>query len=140
MGIILAVLAAFFAALVVVFTKAGLKNLDSTLAFAVQGVFIFVITWAIVLAQSSAQQLGGQSRRTWLFLAGAGVCTTLATLCSFRALKLADATLVTPIERMSLVIVAILSVIFLKEKISWQVVTGIVLMIAGAVLVGVAKK
>lgn len=140
MGIILAILAAVFAALVVVFTKAGLKDMDSTLAFAVQGVLIFIITWAIVVAQGTSQQLGGQSRRTWLFLAGAGVCTTLSTLCSFRALKLADATLVSPIERMSLVIVVILSVIFLKEKMSWQAITGIVLMMAGAVLVSVAKK
>ena len=140
MGIILAIAAAFFAALVVVFTKAGLKDMDSTLAFAVQGVFIFIITWALVLAQGSAGQLSGQSRRTWLLLAGAGVCTTLSTLCSFRALKLADATLVSPIERMSLVIVVILSVIFLKEKLTWQAITGIVLMIGGAIMVGMAKK
>lgn len=140
MGIILALLAAVFAALVVVLTKAGLKDIHPDLAFAVQSVLIFVITWTVVLVQGSAPQLSGQSRRTWVFLIAAGVCTTLSTLLSYRALKLADVSLVSPLERLSLVIAIILSVVFLKEKLSWQVITGVVLMTAGAVLISISKK
>jgi transporter family protein len=140
MGILFAILAAVFAALVVVLTKAGLEEVDSILAFAIQAVMILLITWTMVLVQGSLHQLAGQSKRTWLFLIAAGICTTLSTVFSYRALKLADATLVVPIERMSLVIVVILSVLFLKEKMSWQAITGIVLMVAGAILVSVAKK
>ena len=98
MGILFAILAACFAALVVVLTKAGLKDLDSTLAFAIQAVLILVITWVVVLVQGSHTQLAGQSKRTWLFMIAAGICTTLSTIFSYRALKLADATLVVPIE------------------------------------------
>lgn len=140
MGILFALLAALFAALVVVLTKAGLKDLDSTLAFAIQAVLIIFITWTVVLFQGSIHQLAEQSRRTWVFMIAAGVCTTLSTIFSYRALKLADATLVNPIERLSLVIAVLLSVFFLKEKLSWQAVVGVALMTAGAVLVGVAKK
>lgn len=140
MGILFAVLAAVFAAMVVVLTKAGLKDLDPNLAFAVQAVIILVITWTVSIAQGNLQDLSGQSRRTWVFLIAAGICTTLATIFSYRALKLADVSLVSPIERLSLVIAVILSVIFLKEKMSWQAVTGLVLMVAGAVLISVAKK
>ncbi len=140
MGILFALLAAVFAALVVVLTKAGLEDIDSTLAFAIQSVLILVITWTIVLAQGNLQQLAGQSRRTWIFMLAAGVCTTLSTILSYRALKLSDATLVVPIERLSLVFAVVLSVLFLKEKLSWQGITGVVLMVAGAILVSVTKK
>ncbi len=140
MGIIFAMLAAVFAALVVVLTKAGLKDLDSNLAFAVQAILIFIITWAIVLVQGSIPQLAGQSKRTWVFMIAAGICTTLSTVFSYRALKLAEATLVSPIERLSLVVAVILSVVFLKEKMSWQAIAGVVLMVGGAVLIGIAKK
>ena len=140
MGIIFAILAAVFAALVVVLTKAGLKEMDPILAFAIQAILILLITWSIVLYEGNVRQLAGTSRRTWIFIVCAGICTTLSTVFSFRALKLADATLVSPIERMSLVISVILAVIFLKEKMSWQAIAGVVLMAGGAVLVGFAKK
>ena len=140
MGIFFAILAAVFAALVVVLTKAGLKDIDPILAFAVQAVLILLITWGIVLYEGQVRQLAGVKWRTWIFIASAGVCTTLSTVFSYRALKLADATLVSPIERMSLVISVILAVVFLKEKLSWQAVAGIVLMAGGAILVGFAKK
>ncbi len=140
MGILFAILAALFAAGVVVLTKAGLKDLDSNLAFAIQAVLILVITWAIVFFQGTQTGLAGMSKRTWLFMIAAGICTTFSTVFSYRALKLADATLVVPIERLSLVVAVILSVFFLKEKMSWQAIAGVVLMVAGAVLIGVAKK
>ena len=140
MGILFAILAAVSAACVVVLTKAGLEDLDSTLAFAIQAILILLITWTVVFVQGNQTQLAGQSKRTWVFMIAAGICTTLSTIFSYRALKLADATLVVPIERMSLVVAVILSVVFLKEKMSWQAITGVVLMLVGAILVGLAKK
>ena len=123
-----------------VLTKAGLKDLDSTLAFALQAVLILVITWMVVFIQGNQSQLTGISKRTWIFMIAAGICTTASTIFSYRALKLADATLVVPIERLSLVVAVVLSVIFLKEKMNWQAIVGVVLMIAGAILISVAKK
>lgn len=141
MGIVLAVIAAVFAALTVVLTKAGLKDVDASVTFAVQAVIIFLITWGIALAGGNIQQtLRGLDRRTWLFLIGAGICTTLSTVFSYRALQVADATLVSPIERLSLVLATILAVFFLKEKLPWTAVFGIGLMVVGAVLVGIGKK
>ena len=140
MGILFAILAAVFAALVVVLTKAGLKDIDPVLAFAIQAVLILVITWGITLYEGHANQLNNLSRRTWIYMLAAGVFTTLSTVFSYRAMKLADVSLVNPIERMSLVISVILAAVFLKEKMSWQAITGVALMTAGVLLIGIAKK
>ncbi|MBE7177254.1 MAG: EamA family transporter [Mucilaginibacter polytrichastri] len=135
MWIVWAILAAVSAALVIVLTKAGLKNVDSSLAFAIQAIFIFCITWSVVLYQGNFQDWRGIERNGWIFLVAAGICTTLSTLCSYRALSIGPASSVATIERSSLVFAILLSVVFLKEKISWQLVLGGTLMTAGAVLI-----
>lgn len=135
MWIIWALLAAISAALVVVLTKAGLKNVDSNLAFAIQAIFIFCITWAVVAFKGNFSELKDIENKAWLLLACAGVATTLSTLFSYRALSNGPASYVTVIERMSLVFAIVLSVIFLKEKLTWQLVVGGLVMIGGAVLI-----
>jgi len=135
MWIIWALLAAVSAALVVVLTKAGLKNVDSNLAFAIQAIFIFSITWGIIYFQGNFAEIKQIENKAWVFLILAGIATTLSTLFSYRALSTGPASYVTTIERMSLVFAILLSVIFLKEKVTWQLVIGAVIMIGGAVLI-----
>ena len=138
MWIIYALLAAVSAALVVVLTKAGLKNVDSSLAFAIQAVIIVCITWAVVFYQGNSSEYTHIDTRTWVYLICAGICTTLSTLLSYKALSLGSASYVVTIERTSLVIAIILAIIFLKEKITWQIVVGSLAIIAGAVLIAVS--
>ena len=139
MWIVWAVLAAISAALVIVLTKAGLKNVDSSLAFAIQSVFIFCITWSIVMIQGNLSGIKEIENKAWVLLILAGLATTFSTLFSFKALSIGPASYVATIERSSLVIAIILSVIFLKEKITWQLVTGAVLIIAGAILIALSE-
>lgn len=138
MWILWAVLAAISAALVIVLTKAGLKNVDSSLAFAIQAVIILLITWGVVLFQGNFSALKGIEKHTWIFLLLAGVCTSLSTLFSYKALSMGPASYVATIERMSLVIAVVLSIIFLKEKLTWQIVVGGTVMVAGAVLIALS--
>ena len=140
MWVLFAILAAVFAAIVVVSTKAGLKNLDSSLAFAVQAIFIVVITWSVVFFQGTARELAGIDKNVWIFLTVAGICTTLSTLFSYYALTLGPASYVTAIERLSLVFAVVFSILFLKEKISWQIVLGVGLMISGALIIALQSK
>jgi transporter family protein len=140
MWIVWAVLAAVSAALVIVLTKAGLKNVDSNLAFAIQAVLIFCITWSIVTVQGNLGNLKEIENKAWVLLILAGVATTLSTLFSYKALSLGPAAYVATIERSSLVIAIILSVIFLKEKITWQLVAGAVLIISGAILITLSEQ
>jgi transporter family protein len=135
MWIVWAILAAVSAALVTVLTKAGLKNVDSSLAFALQSVFILSITWGIVMWQDTLGDIKDIDMKAWLLLSLAGVATTASTLFSFKALSLGPASFVTTVERSSLVIAIVLSVIFLKEKLTWQLVVGAVMIISGAVLI-----
>jgi bacterial/archaeal transporter family protein len=140
MWIVFALLAALAAGASVVLSKAGLKNLDSTLAFAIQSIFILLISWTATIWQKNLADISSIDKRTWLFLIGAGVATTLSSLFTFRALKLGDASLVSSLERLSLVFAVIFAVLFLKEKLNWQVVVGVLLMIGGAVLIGISQQ
>ncbi|TDE10523.1 EamA family transporter [Dyadobacter psychrotolerans] len=138
MWIIWAIMAAISAALVTVLTKAGLKKVDSSLAFAIQSVLIFCITWGVVTWQGTFGGIKEIEAKAWILLLLAGLATTLSTLFSFKALSIGQASYVTTIERSSVVVAILLSVLFLKEKITWQLVVGAVLIISGAVLIALS--
>lgn len=140
MWVVFALVAALLAAVVTVLSKAGIKNLDSSLGFAIQSVLIIVIAWAVVLIQGNLPQIGKIDKRTWIFLVLAGIATAFSSLFTFRALKLGEASMVNPIERLSLVFAIIFAAVFLKERITWQVVAGGLLMAAGALIIAFAKK
>jgi transporter family protein len=139
MWILWASLAAISAALVTVLTKAGLKNVDSSLAFALQSILIFTITWSVVAWQGTFSGIKEMDSKTWILLALAGVATSLSTLFSFKALSMGEASYVTTIERSSLVIAILLSVLFLKEKITWQLIVGALLIISGAIIIAFSQ-
>lgn len=134
-----ALMAAVSAALVTVLTKAGLKNVDSSLAFALQSIIIICITWTVVAWQGTFAGIKEIETKAWVLLALAGVATTLSTLFSFKALSMGKASYVTTVERSSLVIAVLLSVLFLKEKVTWQLVVGAMLIIGGAVLIAASE-
>jgi transporter family protein len=139
MWVLWAVLAAVSAALVIVLTKAGLKNVDSSLAFAMQAVLILAISWSVVLYQGNGKDWKDIERNGWIFLLAAGVFTSLSTLFSYKALSMGPASYVATIERVSLVIAIVLSITFLKEKLTWQIIVGGSVMIAGAVLIAMSE-
>jgi len=140
MWIIFALFGALLAAIAVVLTKAGVKDIESTVAFAIQAVFILVISWVAAFFQKQIPSIASIDKRTWLFLIFAGMTTCLSSLCTFKALKLGEASLVTSLERLSLVFAVVLAIIFLKEKLNWQVIVGIILMVGGAILIGVSRE
>lgn len=136
--LIYALLSAFFAALTTILAKIGVKNVDSNLATAIRTLVIIVFAWGIVFFQGTTKQIGSLSPYTTFFLVLSGIATGLSWLFYFRALQLGDAAKVSPIDKMSLVLTIVLAAILLKEKISWQVGIGAVLMTAGAYLIAVA--
>lgn len=139
MWIVFALLAALVSAVVVTLSKAGIKNVPPTLAFAVQAVLIIVVAWGTVLWEGLLPELGKMERRSWLFLVAAGVLTGASSLLSFRALSLGNASRVSPLTNVALVFAVALAAIFLKEKLTWQIVLGAALMVAGALVIAFAK-
>ena len=140
MWVIFALLGALLAGIAVVLSKAGIKDMDPILAFAVQSIFILIVSWAVAFFQKPSASIANLDKKTWIFLISAGVATCLSSIFTFLALKLGQASLTTSIERLSLVFAVVLAVIFLKEKLNWQIILGIVLMIGGAILISVSRE
>lgn len=139
MWIVFALLAALTTAIVVTLSKAGIKNVPPSLAFAIQSVLIIVVAWSAVAWQHLWPEIGRIKRKSWLILLAAGVLTGTSSLLSFRALSLGDASRVSPLTNVALVFSVALAAVFLKEKLTWQVVSGALLMAGGALLIATAK-
>ncbi len=132
-----AVLSAVFAALTAIFAKIGVSGIDSNLATLIRTGVIVVVLAGIVWGTGGFASQEPISGRTWLFLVISGLATGASWLCYFRALKLGEASRVAPIDKLSVVFVAVLSVLFLGEKLSLPNWLGVAMIAAGAILVAV---
>lgn len=130
-----ALLSAGFAALTAVFAKVGVDNINSDYATLIRTVVILGVAALIVTATGQWQAPGAVSSRTYLFLVLSGLATGASWLCYFRALKLGDAARVAPLDKLSVVLVAVISVVFLGERLSSANWAGVAMIAAGAVLV-----
>jgi bacterial/archaeal transporter family protein len=130
-----ALLSAAFAALTAIFAKIGVENVNSDLATLIRTVVIVLVLAAILVSTGQWQPLGSISGRTYLFLVLSGVATGGSWVCYFRALKLGDAARVAPIDKLSVVLVAVFGVTFLGERLSGPNWVGVLFIAAGAVLV-----
>jgi len=130
-----AVLSAVFAALTAIFAKVGVENVNPDFATLIRTVVILLVISAIVAATGQAQALGSISGKTYTFLVLSGLATGASWLCYFRALKLGNAAEVAPIDKLSVVLVAVFGVVFLGEKLGPTNWLGVALIAAGAVLV-----
>ena len=130
-----ALLAAVFAALTAIFAKIGVAAVASDFATLIRTVVILLVVIALVAVTGQWQPLGTVPARTWLFLVLSGVATGASWLCYFRALKLGDAARVAPIDKLSVVFVAILGTLLLGERLSPGAWVGVALIAAGALLV-----
>ncbi len=140
MWLVYALLAAVFAALMSVFAKAGLKNLDSTLVTTIRGVVmvIFLIIVSLILKKFDGFSFSNFSSREWWFIILSGVAGALSWLFYFVALKSGAVAKVSALDRTSLLFAIFLAAIFLGEAVGWKTVLGALLMIAGAILVTLA--
>lgn len=132
-----ALLSAAFAALTAIFGKIGVANIGSDLATLIRTIVILGTLATIVAATGQWQAPNTIPTKTWIFLALSGLATGASWLCYFRALKLGDAARVAPIDKLSVVLVALFGVIFLGERLSGVNWTGVALIGLGAILVAV---
>ena len=132
-----AVLSAIFAALTAIFAKIGVEGINSDLATLIRTVVVLISLSLILFSAGQFSQPGPISAKSWLFLLLSGLGTGASWLCYFRALKLGPATLVAPIDKLSVVLVALFGVVFLGERPSLQGWIGIALISTGAVLIAI---
>ena len=128
-----ALLSAVFAALTAIFAKIGIQGVDSDLATLIRTAIIIVVLSAFVAYTGKWANPLELSLKTWLFLGLSGLATGASWVCYFRALKIGDASKVAPVDKLSLVLVAVFAFTFLGERPSLREWFGIA-MIAGGVL------
>lgn len=134
-----AVASAVFAALTAILAKVGVENVNSDFATLIRTGVILVVVVVILSVTGHWQPAGSVSARSYAFLAMSGVATGLSWLCYFRALQLGRASAVAPVDKLSVVLVAIFGVLFLHEKLSAAAWFGVVLIAIGAVVIATSS-
>ncbi|SFI05767.1 EamA family transporter [Halpernia frigidisoli] len=131
---IYALVSALFAALTAIFAKIGVKNVNSNLATNIRTVVVLIMITAIVFFRNEFKNIGEITTRTWIFLTISGVCTGLSWIFYFKALQMGEVSKVAGVDKLSLALTIVFSIVFLGETISWKAGVGALLIIAGTIL------
>ena len=129
-----AVLSAVFASLTALFSKMGVRGIDSNLATAVRVSFILILVWGIVIFTGKVGEVRSIQPRTMLFLFLSAIATGLSWLFYFKALQLGDVCRVAPIDKLGVPLTMVLGVVILGEAVSWKLVIGGLLITAGTLV------
>jgi len=129
-----AAISAAAAALTAVLAKVGVEGVPSNLATAIRTVVVLVFAWAIALGAGEHRALGTLSRRSAIFLVLSALATGVSWLAYYRALQLAPASRVAPIDKLSLPLTLIFAAVFLGEAMTWRLILGVALMTVGALI------
>lgn len=129
-----AILSAFFAACTAIFAKMGVANVNSNLATAIRTVVVLIMIWSIVLVRNEAKGIMSLSKQNITFLIVSGIATGLSWIFYFKALQIADVSKVAPIDKLSLALTIIFSIVFLGETINTKTAIGASLIIMGTII------
>jgi transporter family protein len=130
-----ALLSAAFAALTAIFAKIGVENVNADFATFIRTIVILMTLALILMVTGQFQSPGTISGRTYVFLVLSGLATGGSWICYFRALKVGQAAQVAPIDKLSVVLVALFGVMFLGERLTLPNWLGVALIALGAILV-----
>ena len=128
---IYALLSAVFASLTSIFGKIGVENVDSNLGTAIRTIAVLVMAWLMVFITGEQKGLRQISRKSWIFLILSGFATGGSWLCYYRALQDGPASVVVPIDKLSILVTIFFSRVVLKEKLSRRAAVGLVLIVLG---------
>ena len=128
---------AIFAALTAIFGKVGVSELNSDLATFIRTIVILGVSAVLVWARNEWQRPDSLSSKGVVFLVLSGAATGLSWLCYYRALQLAPASRVAPIDKLSVVFVVVFAVAFLGEPLTWKVAIGASFVAAGALIMAI---
>ncbi len=131
---IYALLSALFASLTAIFAKVGITGVNSNLATAIRTIIILFVAWGIVLAKNEQKGLGTLTKHNLIFLVISGLATGLSWIFYFKALQIGKVSQVAPVDKLSVALTIILSVVFLGEALSWKTAIGAGLIIIGTLV------
>ena len=134
MWLMFAVGSALFAGLTSIVAKCGIRKTDSTVATAIRTIVVLIFSWAMVFLVGSQNQLGSIGGKTLLFLVLSGLATEASWLCYYRALQDGPASLVAPIDKLSILVTVLFSYVVFHEKLSRRSALGLVLLVGGTLV------
>ena len=126
-----ALLSAIFAALTSILAKIGIEGVPSNLATAIRTVVVILMAWAMVFLTNSQTEIVNISRKSWLFLVLSGLATGASWLCYYRALQDGPASVVVPIDKLSVLVTVLFSALVLHEAVSRRYLIGLALLVGG---------
>lgn len=129
-----ALASAFFAGLTAIFAKIGVEKIDSNLATALRTTVALFLAWGLALATVPMTKLGEINSKTWLFLTLSGLATGLSWICYFHAMKIGTVARVASVDKLSVVIAIVFSLIFLHEKLNLQEMIGATVVVIGTLV------
>lgn len=132
--VLFAVGSAFFAGMTAILAKIGIQDVDSTLATALRTIVVLAFSWLMVFVAGKQHGIESITPKSWLFLILSGVATGLSWLCYFRALQDGPASMVVPIDKLSILVTVVFSVLILHEQLSASYLIGLVLVVAGTLI------
>lgn len=135
MWLIFALLSALFAALTAIFAKIGIKNVDTDLATAIRTVVILVLAWGIAFVRGGTSTIGSLTKQNLIFLTLSGVATALSWIFYFRALQLGKVSQVAAVDKLSVALAIIFSIIFLGESLTLKTAIGAICIIIGTIVI-----
>lgn len=129
--LIYAILSAVFASLTAILGKVGIEGIESNLGMAIRTVVILIMAWLIVLWQGKHRQIKYIDKGSWLFIGLSGIATGLSWVCYYRALQEGPASVVVPIDKLSILVTVAFGYFALHEKLRKQSAAGLVLIVFG---------
>jgi transporter family protein len=129
---------AFFAGLTAILGKVGVQGINSNIATLIRTVVIFFVTLLIVFLRNDWQKDQKLHLHAVTFLVLSGIATGLSWLCYYRALQLGPASKVAPVDKLSVAFAILLAITFLGERLTWQTLTGGLLVISGSLVLAFA--
>lgn len=132
MWIVFAVLSAFFAGITAVLSKVGIKNVNSSLGTAIRTFVVLIMAWVVVFY--STDGIKDITAKDYIFLVLSGITTGLSWLCYYKALQEGPASVVAPIDILSILVTVIFSYVVLKEKLDKKSLLGLIMLASGTLL------
>jgi transporter family protein len=129
--LIYALLSAFFASLTSILGKIGIQGVESNLGTAIRTIVVLIMAWIVVFVTQKQGEIKNIDKTSWIFLCFSGITTGLSWLCYYRALQTGQASIVVPIDKLSIVVTIAFSYLFLHEKLTKKSFIGLVLIVAG---------
>ena len=134
MWLIFAILSSVFAALTSILAKIGIDGVNSNLATAIRTAVVLALSWLMVFVTGVQSGISEINKRNWMFLILSGLATGASWLCYYKARQIGAASIVIPIDKMSVVLTLILAFIFLHEQFTAKTLVGIIFLTTGTIL------